>query len=606
MGCEEPASRVSILTVTQGSRIDFLAIQVRNMQTQTYQNVIEWVIVDGSATDEESKMLEQNIPSGLRFPVRLVPVSPKGARIGRLRNIGNAACKGDIIVCVDDDDYYQPGYIAHAVECLRAPFLVAGCANVYVYDQRWQLLVQAKPQATNHTTNNCMAYRKEYTVDHSYDETVMFDEESSFLGVPDNSFDASVPIAQMDPKKAVIHMVHATNTAEKARAVLSALYDHPYCCIRTSEEIGALMPADVFHSYRACLGAKADCPYDVVYCCGMWSLQWDPSSESLGGSEQAVVQLSREWARAGLKVAVYGEVPEKVVDGVSYFPFERFHPWQRFKTLILWRYYGITLFDTCSENLEARNLFIDFHDNTAQSYKQAAKVLEMYPHTRFFFKSKYHYEQYLQVSGPKTPLKERNVIIIPNGILLDAFQKPKIPRDGGRNPFRMCYASCYTRGLVFILKHFWPIIKRMEPRAELHLYYGTDLVDANAAKEIHETISKSRGVCDHGRQSIYMVAREKHMSSFHLYLTETTAEIDCISVRESLVAGCIPVMLDTGVFKERDGIRVPLGTSFVESAKMLVDLMKDPKKCDKLRTRFAASPTITTWKQVAEKWRRFM
>lgn len=598
---------VSILTVTQGSRVSFLKIQVESLAKQTYKNIAEWVIVNGSKNEEESQLLHAEI-DGWRFgfPVKVAKPNEWGSRIGHLRNVGNNACTADVIVCMDDDDYYPPRYVEHAVECLKPPYQVAGCANLFVYDLRWGLLVQSKPAEQNYTTNNCLAYRKEYLWNHRYDNSARFDEESSFLGIPPNSMKASVQIAQMDPRKAPLHMIHTTNTANKARAVLSAIYDAPYCCVRTHENIGNLISAYTLDRYRECLGPKKDCEYDIVYVCGMWSVTWDPSSESLGGSEQSVVHLSREWARLGLKVAVYGEIPERVIDGVRYFPFHRFDPYQRFKTLVLWRYYGANPFASCASVVETDHMLVDLHDNNLDIYKPCERILQRYPRARLCFKSRFHHEQYMRIVQRREPLPEDQKVILWNGIQVDLFRHPKMRPDCGRSQFRICYTSCYTRGLAYILKHFWPIVQKLEPRAELHLYYGMEYVVPEEAKMIQELISKSMGVCDHGRKSIHMVAREKHMSTFHLYLTENTSEIDCISVRESLVAGCIPVILDMGVFRERDGFRIPIGTTIPESARMLVDLIGNPAQCAQLRTKLSASPTISSWEQVAKEWLKLL
>ena len=59
---------------------------------------------------------------------------------------------------------------------------------------------------------------------------------------------------------------------------------------------------------------------------------------------------------------------------------------------------------------------------------------------------------------------------------------------------------------------------------------------------------------DHGKQPLDIIIREKQMSSFHLYVTNSFSEIDCISIRESLATGAIPLISNFGVFKERDGI----------------------------------------------------
>ena len=60
---------------------------------------------------------------------------------------------------------------------------------------------------------------------------------------------------------------------------------------------------------------------------------------------------------------------------------------------------------------------------------------------------------------------------------------------------------------------------------------------------------------DHGRQSMNMIIREKYLSTFHIYLNNCIGEIDCISIKESLITGCIPIISRFGVFKERHGIQ---------------------------------------------------
>jgi glycosyltransferase involved in cell wall biosynthesis len=44
-------------------------------------------------------------------------------------------CSGDIIIYMDDDDYYPPERISHAVQTLQdnPSFLIAGCSEMYVY-----------------------------------------------------------------------------------------------------------------------------------------------------------------------------------------------------------------------------------------------------------------------------------------------------------------------------------------------------------------------------------------------------------------------------------------------------------------------------------------
>ena len=113
------------------------------------------------------------------------------------------------------------------------------------------------------------------------------------------------------------------------------------------------------------------------------------------------------------------------------------------------------------------------------------------------------------------------------------------------------------------------------------------------------------GVVDHGRQPIEMIIREKYMSSFQLYITNTISEIDCISIRESLVTGCIPLISNFGVFSEREGIHFDLNENDQESMKTLainiVNLIKNKDQINTLREVFKKSQTIMDWSIIATK-----
>ena len=85
---------------------------------------------------------------------------------------------------------------------------------------------------------------------------------------------------------------------------------------------------------------------------------------------------------------------------------------------------------------------------------------------------------------------------------------------------------------------------------------------------------------DHGRQPMDLIIREKWQSTFHLYITDTQGEIDCISIRESLVAGCVPLLSDFGVFAKREGLKFKLErnnqNSYSSIAQGILNLLQKP------------------------------
>ncbi len=80
---------------------------------------------------------------------------------------------------------------------------------------------------------------------------------------------------------------------------------------------------------------------EITIFCGPGFEQWSPKSieGGLGGSEEAVVYLSRELTKLGWKVTVYadpgGEAGE--YDGVKYEPYFNFNPNDKFNIFISWR-----------------------------------------------------------------------------------------------------------------------------------------------------------------------------------------------------------------------------------------------------------------------------
>ena len=127
----------------------------------------------------------------------------------------------------------------------------------------------------------------------------------------------------------------------------------------------------------------------IAYICGSTKLAFSPSSDDLGGSEQAVVHLSKCWAKAGKVVVVFGNVKECKVDGVEYRHISKLNLRDTFDTAIFWRSFGVRLIPL----VEARKRIVDLHDSwDPKSYVSPAELLEKVD--LFMVKSKYHRSLY--------------------------------------------------------------------------------------------------------------------------------------------------------------------------------------------------------------------
>ena len=601
---------VSILTITQLSRSECLFILIDIIKEQTYKNIIEWVLVEGSKNIEDAKrnqeFINQLIADNKDVSFKIIYVEYSGMKLGGLRNKSNQNATGDIMVCMDDDDYYFPTRVEHCVEQLMASDkLIAGNTNMYMHDYIVNMTVEAnmiKTHGPNHATNNTMAYKRAYLSNHFYDNNAQTAEEASFT----NKF--SEPMIQLDKDNSVILNSHHENTFNKREIVINSMLFKTDQYKQVSEEkFKELMPNNYYERYRKLFYKEQDDEYDIVYYAGGHSIVWDPEDKSLGGSEQAIVNLCKNWTLIGKKVAVYGHFTnDKTIDGVDYFIWKRFPYNHKFKTLILWRFFGLLLY--VPFNVRADKVILDLHDNVKGSV-QTKQLYLTKPNliNEIYFKSEYQKQCFENFMGIK--LKEGQYRIIPNGIRVKEFSDNTIMNDGKpiiRNPYRFVYASCYTRGLLDILTKVWALIYKVEPRAEFHIYYGMDLIQDEELKNKLKQAMNQLGVMDHGRQSSEIVAREKYMSSFHLYLSQSEAEIDCISIRESLVTGCIPLLSYFGVFANRDGVHYNWDPNNEQHCKKvaedIINLMKNKEFVAKAREQLRKSKLIIDWMETALTW----
>jgi hypothetical protein len=208
---------VSILTVTQWTRRESLAILNDMIGDQTYRGIVEWIIVEGSQgpEDRERNGAFVRTITNVKCPIRYITPGP--LKLGALRAAANEAAIGDYRVVMDDDDYYPPDRISHAVERLaRSSKKIAGCSPMLMYDYGSRALYQFKRFASTHSVSSCMAWKRDYAG--TYDPDAITGEEAHFT----NGF--TEPMVQLDPAKTIIQSSHGTNTYSK-KALLKTLQE---------------------------------------------------------------------------------------------------------------------------------------------------------------------------------------------------------------------------------------------------------------------------------------------------------------------------------------------------------------------------------------------
>lgn len=200
---------VSVLTPTYNRR-RFIPALIECYKSQIYpKDKMEWIILD-DGTDKVHDLFElhaKDLPN-----IRYISLNEKQT-IGAKRNRLNRAAKGEILVCMDDDDFYPPERVSHAVTKLVAqPRMdLAGSSELYMYFSSVKKILKLGPYHDKHATNGTMAYKSRYARIHYYDETVTHAEERSFLE------DYEYPMLQLDPMKVMLVMSHSENTFGKER-----------------------------------------------------------------------------------------------------------------------------------------------------------------------------------------------------------------------------------------------------------------------------------------------------------------------------------------------------------------------------------------------------
>ena len=194
---------VSICTPTFNRR-PFINAMIKCFEHQTYpKDKMEWIIID-DGTDKIEELVK-HIPQ-----IKYFKYDDK-MTLGKKRNIAHSKCTGEVIVYMDDDDYYPPERVSHAVETLRnnPKALCAGSSEMHIYFKHILQMYKFGPYGPNHATAATFAFRRELLSNSSYDDDACLAEEKHFLK------DYTVPFVQLDALKTILVFSHQHNSFDK-------------------------------------------------------------------------------------------------------------------------------------------------------------------------------------------------------------------------------------------------------------------------------------------------------------------------------------------------------------------------------------------------------
>ena len=202
---------VSICTPTFNRR-PFIKATIDCFKHQDYpMDRLEWIIVDDGTDKIEDIIKEANMPQIKYFAY------DEKMTLGKKRNLMHTKATGSIIVYMDDDDYYPPQRVSHAVEMLEAnpSKLIAGSSIIHVYFKHISKIVEFGPYGPNHATAGTFAFRRELLNETSYNENAALAEERDFLKLH------TIPMVQLDPRKTILVFSHSQNSFDKKELLVA-------------------------------------------------------------------------------------------------------------------------------------------------------------------------------------------------------------------------------------------------------------------------------------------------------------------------------------------------------------------------------------------------
>ena len=201
---------VSVCTPTFNRR-PFIHAMITCFNEQDYpHDRMEWIIIDDGTDPVEDLIASHPRVKYFKYDTKMT--------LGRKRNLLHEKSRGEILVYMDDDDYYPPKRVSHAVEMLvsHPEALCAGSSEIYIYFKHIQQMKRFGPYGPNHATAGTFAFKRKMIKNNRYNDDACLAEERAFLK------DYTVPFVQLDPMKVILVFSHEHNTFDKRKLLVNA------------------------------------------------------------------------------------------------------------------------------------------------------------------------------------------------------------------------------------------------------------------------------------------------------------------------------------------------------------------------------------------------
>jgi hypothetical protein len=201
---------VSVCTPTFNRR-PFINAMISCFNNQDYpQDRMEWIIIDDGTDPVEDLIASHPRVKYFKYDTKMT--------LGKKRNLLHEKSRGEILVYMDDDDYYPPQRVSHAVEMLvsHPEALCAGSSEIYIYFKHISQMKRFGPYGPNHATAGTFAFKRKLLKNNRYNDDACLAEERAFLK------DYTVPFVQLNPMKVILVFSHEHNTFDKRKLLVNA------------------------------------------------------------------------------------------------------------------------------------------------------------------------------------------------------------------------------------------------------------------------------------------------------------------------------------------------------------------------------------------------
>lgn len=298
----------------------------------------------------------------------------------------------------------------------------------------------------------------------------------------------------------------------------------------------------------------------VVFFAGPCFEKWHPQqalTTGLGGSETALVQVATRLGLAGWQVKVYADVdPAMSAGGVIWRPHTAWDPMEDCDAMVVSRIPG-----AFEAPMRAPTRVLWCHDHSYPGLLTEELAARM---THVVTLSEWQRARFARLY----PFLEGKLELIRNGIttvgLDGADRYPDGERSFSERKPRCVYSSSADRGLDVLLE-LWPQIRERVPDAELHVFYGFEILDRAAivtpglaeykrkVLDLADLVGgEDGGVFLRGRTAQPVLAEEMQQARVWSYPTGFL-ETSCIGAMEARAAGLPIVTSELGALRESVG-----------------------------------------------------